>query len=331
MLQPQVQEEYRAYISRQVSGSANKVQAHAAKYAPQMVPVFDAAPQLPLTYPSEVREAYATVDGRKSSLEDILLLVRKLREGLVANGRADSFALGGAFTLTVYEFSVLLSVLCGNVAQLTSIQRLIELYSVASISDTEHERLVTDVALLVGHHTGITNASAHKDLFLHLWHLEPLCAGRGGVQKYLSRCSSTHECAYTAFVHGCHLDGSGAGFWADAMYLLLVPRLRQAAWYVAQRSYMVIPLHPVIGAALSNGTKDTLALLCGHIPPANSRNKDGVQWIERQLYLSPPWSPRQGFLAFILLHYNRGTFEDTVTYLQSRLVENAGAWALKIR
>lgn len=298
-----------------------------------MEAAFDTAPELPNNCPKAVREACAQTsaerNARRRSLESIILLVRKLREGLVACRRADAFALEGARILTVYELGVLLSILCGNFAQLASIGRLMELYSVASITQLEHERLESDLELIVG---DAHLPTEHTALFTSLWRLEPLCSGRPGhLQEYLARNGDTSGSAYAALVYGKHLGTPERQFWVNMLCLNLIPLLRESAWQTLRRSYITVPLHPRIAVAINDGADEAAKLLTVPLGPTDARNKAGVEWLEQMLYLGDPWAPRQSFLAFISLCYDCGTWNDTIAGLQARLVRGTDAWAFKVR
>ena len=298
-----------------------------------MEAAFDTVPELPSNCPKAVHEAYAQTSAerntRRRSLEGIILLVRKLREGIVASRRADAFALEGARILTVYELGVLLSILCGDFAQLACISRLMELYSVASITQMEHERLESDLNLIIGNaHLPME----HKALFTSLWQLEPLCSRRPGhLQEYLARNGDTSGDAYGALVHGKHLGTSARQFWANVLCLNLIPLLRERAWQTLRRSYITVPLHPSIAVAINDGADEAAKLLSAPLGPTDARNKAGVEWLEQMLYLGDPWAPRQSFLAFISLCYDRGTWSNTIAGLQARLVRGTDVWALKVR
>ena len=229
----------------------------------------------------------------------------------------------------MYELGVLLSILCGDFAQLACIGRLMELYSVASITHVEHERLESDLELIVG---DAHLPKEHTALFTSLWRLEPLCNGRPGhLQKYLARNGDTSEVAYAALVYGKHLGTPARQFWANMLCLNLIPLLRERAWQTLRRSYITVPLHPSIAVAINDGADEAAKLLTVPLGPTDACNKAGVEWLEQMLYLGDPWAPRQSFLAFISLCYNRGTWSDTIAALQARLVRGTDAWAFKVR
>ncbi|WFD05277.1 hypothetical protein MVES1_000606 [Malassezia vespertilionis] len=135
-------------------------------------------------------ESNATKEKRRD-LESILLLVRKLREGLVSSARFD------AFTLDVYELSIVLSILCGNMAQLSlALARMFEdVYPITTESDanTEHP-VAVDVAVLFHHDPNPSSLwqsslmRGRRAMFECLWLLEAVIAARPGhMHEFLAR------------------------------------------------------------------------------------------------------------------------------------------------
>ena len=112
LLQRDVQDQYWESIVR-------KIQEHADVYQDDE-----------LTLPCNNHEH--GVRCRNNSLQELLLGIRKLREGLVASHRMDRL------TVQVYELTVFLSILCENQAQLAStVSRLVqEIYPAIPVSYT---------------------------------------------------------------------------------------------------------------------------------------------------------------------------------------------------
>jgi hypothetical protein len=129
----ETQEKYRSYISQ-------RIQSHCDKHGPLLQDTVDDTGLFPITLPSAISPSKwcaAGIDAvRLESLQDILLLIRRLREGCVAAARQD------AFTVDVYTLSTLLSLLIGDDIQLaSSLPRLIDLLGMATTN--------TDVAAVI--------------------------------------------------------------------------------------------------------------------------------------------------------------------------------------
>ncbi|KAG1901348.1 uncharacterized protein F5891DRAFT_1222785 [Suillus fuscotomentosus] len=123
---------------------------------------------------SKVQEQYRVFVGEKlhkfwaekqtkDGQENILILFRKLREGIFASKRSDAFAIG------VYETSLCLSLLFDSPIQTSSIlsHLLPELYTSASIQPP-----ISSVLILLLHHL-IAGYPSQKTYFEHLSCLSP--------------------------------------------------------------------------------------------------------------------------------------------------------------
>ncbi|WFD33868.1 multiprotein-bridging factor 1 [Malassezia cuniculi] len=242
-----------------------------------------------LTSPSRGLDKAAGLDAEFNLLQPTV----QQEYRIVASGRHDAFA------IEVYELSVLVSILCGNLAQLATSAPLDELYNIATTTHIEQERLANDVKMLVGD----VSIDDHATLFRHLLRLEPLCSGRTGhLQHYLAHNGDVCSPVYTSLVHGSHLDHTGV-FWVDTLCLHLVPRLREEAWTTLRRSYMVIPLRTTIASAINEGPDASLRLLNAPLDPDVTSDRPGVQWLERELYLQPPWATPEALLALLVSHF----------------------------
>ncbi|KAN0063466.1 hypothetical protein ACQY0O_003913 [Thecaphora frezii] len=132
----QTQREFRAYISQQVAqrfAASRAVQLPSLSSLSYLPP--DATAGSSSSADSNAGKAptpqQAPMDAKRDGVEQVMLMVRKLREGCVAAGALD------AFTVDVYELSVYLALLCLNVPQLaSSLPRLVlDLYAAVPISD----------------------------------------------------------------------------------------------------------------------------------------------------------------------------------------------------
>ncbi|SPO41618.1 uncharacterized protein PSFLO_07100 [Pseudozyma flocculosa] len=111
-------EEFRAYISAQIDrrfAGSRDVELPVLLAESYLGAPSSRAPALTSASASaSTSGARAKMDAKKDDVEQVMLMVRKLREGCVASGHLD------AFTLDVYELSVYLALLCLNIPQLAS-------------------------------------------------------------------------------------------------------------------------------------------------------------------------------------------------------------------
>ena len=104
----ETQQRFRAFISERIQGHINK-------HGPLQKNKLDPIVQMPaLSIKENTPSAFDLGKEQLQSLQDILLFVRRLREGCVAADRVD------LFTLDVYILSSLLSLLVGDNIQLSS-------------------------------------------------------------------------------------------------------------------------------------------------------------------------------------------------------------------
>lgn len=144
---PPTQEKFREYISK-------KIKAHCARFP---MPIDAYAPKL--TVPGQEYFSAKAKDGTEReeelvkarvSLEELLLMVRKLREGIMSSRRLDKAA------IEVYHLSLFLSILTLNGLQLsTSIDRLLKTFPLISVSQSAWDAswnfsLAQDFAMLQG-------------------------------------------------------------------------------------------------------------------------------------------------------------------------------------
>lgn len=320
-----VQNELREYISTRIRDKAIPLLSSSSK-AP--LKVLDSACYLP----QEEGKSGVGADAGEEELQQILLLVRKLREALVASKRVDGFA------VEVYELSAYLAVLCGDVPQLAAtLPRLVlELYpSVPTTSSHKGEGGDDDVGSLATHlqlhNTTEIREEDRRLRVVSLYLLQTLClSGRAtrlgqyttesGVIEPLHRglrenpylrttlCSLYGErlarhlemcdAVYTAlrdvdpFAYSRLLTGKG-GYkvdgWQRLILLQALPVLRGAAWAVARRTYMYLPISSRVegmirgqegqgGEARRTGERERyigeLLLLNTDILPARAEAKD---------------------------------------------------------
>ncbi|WFC98636.1 hypothetical protein MYAM1_001367 [Malassezia yamatoensis] len=158
---------------------------------------------MPFDYAEQLKES-PRITKLRHGLEGILLSVRRLREGIMSNGRMDDL------TIDVYETSVILSILCGDKPQLaSSISRLInDVYpnvSGDSLRNAQTGFLSRDIYALFaseicpsalwkedsGESNSVTDRIA---LFKGVWLLESICSNRPGyAQEYLARKASLRK------------------------------------------------------------------------------------------------------------------------------------------
>lgn len=254
-----VQEEFREYISTRIA---------------KALPLLSARPGLRVLdskrYLSTAGKADEVGEGEEE-LQQVLLLVRKLREALVASRRVDRFA------VEAYELSAHLAVLCGDATQLAaSLPRLVlELYPATT---TATEIGSGDVDALASK-LGITDMKEGRRLrMVGLYLLQTLCSsGRAtrlgqytsgseplsrGFSEYRHLRASlsslygdaldphleTCDVVYTAlrdvdpFALARVLAGGALDGWQRLIVLSVVPALRSAAWGVAKKAYMYLPV-----------------------------------------------------------------------------------------
>lgn len=124
----ETQHRFRTFISE-------RIQKYIDQHGPVQKDKSEAVFGLPQPSPDEKEFSALRLNGaNKQSLQDILLFVRRLREGCVAADRID------AFTLDVYLLSSLLSLLIGDNIQLSSsLPRTVDLCELMHSSEVETE------------------------------------------------------------------------------------------------------------------------------------------------------------------------------------------------
>ncbi|PWN36117.1 uncharacterized protein FA14DRAFT_51966 [Meira miltonrushii] len=158
----ETQQRFRAFISERIQG-------HVIKHGP--IQKNKADPLIRMPAPSVMENSPSTFDVGKDqlqSLQDILLFVRRLREGCVAANRVD------LFTLDVYILSSLLSLLVGDNIQLSSsLPRTVDLCeSVGSVEEGTAFGLEAskDInSILYGNKDKMPSSSLDKDALRSLY------------------------------------------------------------------------------------------------------------------------------------------------------------------
>nr|CDI55885.1 putative protein [Melanopsichium pennsylvanicum 4] len=209
----------------------------------------------------------------EEELQQILLLVRKLREALVASKRID------AFCVEVYELSAYLSILCCDVPQLAAtLPRLVlEIYPNLS---TSSEQVNT---IMMG--KGDVEQLATK---LNVRTVEKLQGfGRDDKRRALR---DVDAFSYSDILQGkanveYEVDG-----WQALVLVQTLPLLRKASWAIARKAYMYLPVSSGVVERIkpgkegvergnANGIKERylvqLLLLCTDILPASSSDSKG--------------------------------------------------------
>ncbi|TKY90327.1 hypothetical protein EX895_000325 [Sporisorium graminicola] len=266
---PQVQAELREYISMRITKAIPLLSAPAPALR-----VLDSRQYLP----REEADGAKGVGKGEEELQQILLLVRKLREALVASKRVDGFS------VEVYELSASLAVLCVDVPQLAAtLPRLVlELYPSTREAAADPGRDVEQLATHLGIHPSTGEDKRMRLVSLYL--LQTLClSGRAtrlgqyaaahsertealhrGLSEY-KRLKATLTSVYGERLHS-HLAVSDAVYaalrnvdsltlsrllcdtkggmngWQRLIALQVVPALRSAAWEVARKAYMYMPV-----------------------------------------------------------------------------------------
>ncbi|KAJ9475387.1 hypothetical protein PHBOTO_005468 [Pseudozyma hubeiensis] len=151
-----VQHELRQYISTRITTKA--------------IPLLTSPPKVLTSSHYLLPSPKEPVGEGEEELQQILLLVRKLREALVASKRADGFA------VEVYECSVYLSLLCGDIMQLaSSLPRLVlDLYP----STTVEEQTSNEDLHQLSKHLGLESLAKGNDKrqrLISLYLLQILC------------------------------------------------------------------------------------------------------------------------------------------------------------
>ncbi|PWY97800.1 hypothetical protein BCV70DRAFT_202554 [Testicularia cyperi] len=286
---PKVQQEFRIYISEQISTKVLPVLQN-----PRDLSVLDDGTYLPGPSLSTKRSR------AEEELQQVVLMVRKLREAVVASHRVDTFA------VDVYELSVWLSLLCMDVPQLSaSLPILIlQLYPQVSLSSEPELRAVRDIGPLqksIGHGE-LALASARRghgrDKMASLLLLQTLClSGKAarlgqyasgpsaqasdrssstaalreyvglrarmealypGAQDELLLCDTVYNAVRDSnpFILQQLLHSNGDAkldLWQRIVLLQLLPTLRMRAWAIARKAYMYLPVsHKVARAATTD-------------------------------------------------------------------------------
>ncbi|KAJ1035541.1 hypothetical protein NDA18_000320 [Ustilago nuda] len=325
---PSVQVEFREYISARLRKALPLLSATA-------LTVLDSSTYLPSTS----LKARGLGEGEEE-LQQILLLVRKLREACVASRREDGFA------VEVYELSTGLALLCGDMMQfVASLPRLVlELYPAVPPAEEEGvergdvEELMQRLRL----RPIPTGSGDRRGRMMSLYLLQSLClSGRAlRLGQYITPTDNSDGAVETlhkglreyrllrttlSLTYG---DGKGwnehfkfcdkvysalrgvdpfkltlllsgkVGYGVDEYQKLLsmqaVPMLRNAAWAVARRTYIYLPITPelqvLIGGTAEEGKTgerreeqvwlEELLLLCTDVLPASRSEMEQVKGSE---------------------------------------------------
>lgn len=298
---PQVQAELREYISTRINRKAIPLLSGSSP----ALNVLDSTRYLPAK-----GKVGGGVGAGEEELQQILLLVRKLREALVASKRVDGFA------VEVYELSAYLAVLCGDVPQLAAtVPRLVlELYPSTPQTAADEGEDVGKLATLLRIHSP---TSARKDKRLRLvslYLLQTLClSGRAtrlgqyaaagssgwmenlhrGLVEYislkdtLSKVYGEHlephllvcDAVYTAIrdadpfklsqlLRGQERAGLVDG-WQKLVVMQIVPVVRSAAWEVARKAYMYMPI-----------SSRVLDMIVGEVRRGEGGGEGDAFWVE---------------------------------------------------
>lgn len=276
---------------------------------------------------------------RNNSLQELLLGIRKLREGLVASHRMDRL------TVQVYELTVFLSILCENQAQLAStVSRLVqEIYPAIPIGTaiTEVQRLYIGRA-----RTALKRFEGQtRDMIMCVWMLEPIYARRPGHwQEYLERRMYIFQHAsvipntsltfahrvFHALRRGMYQDLQQAlcadefapCIWPRLLILSLVPMVRLQHARVFRKAYLQVPL-----------SKEAVAMIQHTQNVGSVRNQASVEWLE-SIMLCQDQEPQEKARAILsclgtVLGYD--TWDSTLEHLVSRVRHSDGAYALAWR
>lgn len=276
---------------------------------------------------------------RKDNLQELLLAIRKLREGLVASHRMDHL------TVQVYELTVFLSILCDNQAQLAStITRLVqEIYPVIPVGTaiTEVQRLYAGRArAMLKRFEGDT-----RDMIMCVWMLEPICARRPGHwQEYLERRMYTSQQAsiipntalkfahqvfhalrrgmYQDLEQALYADEFASCIWPRLLVLSLIPMVRQNNAGVLRKAYLQIPL-----------SKEAVAMIQHTQDAGPVRNQVSVEWLESVMlcHAQEPQEKARDILSCLgaVLGYDK--WDATLQHLAPRVRHTDGAYALAWR
>ena len=276
---------------------------------------------------------------RNNSLQELLLGIRKLREGLVASHRMDRL------TVQVYELTVFLSILCEDQAQLAStVSRLVqEIYPAIPIGTavTEVQRLYIGRA-----RTTLKRYERQtRDMIMCVWMLEPIYARRPGKwQEYLERRMYIFQHAsvipntslafaqrvFHALRRGMYQDLQQAlsadefapCIWPRLLVLSLVPEVRQQNARVLRKAYLQVPL-----------SKEAVAMI-QHTQNAGSvRNQVSVEWLESVMLCQgqEPQEKARHILTCLGTVLGYDTWDTTLQHLPPRVRHSDGAYALAWR
>ena len=276
---------------------------------------------------------------RKDSLQELLLAIRKLREGLVASHRMDHL------TVQVYELTIFLSILCENRAQLAStITRLVQdIYPAISVGTA-----ITEVQRL---YVGRTRAMLKRfeentrDMIMCVWMLEPIYARRPGHWQeylerrlYISQQASISPNTTLTFAHRVFhalrretyrdleqvlcADEFTSCIWPRLLVLSLIPLVRQKNEGVLRKAYLQIPL-----------SKEAVAMIQNTQVAGPVRNQVSVEWLESVMlcHAQEPQGKARDILACLGSVLGYDTWDATLQHLAPRVRHTDGAYALAWR
>ncbi|UZJ51404.1 hypothetical protein CBS101457_000724 [Exobasidium rhododendri] len=292
------QSRYRAYISERLQAHRDKFGAlQSSDDVKDLFPVI-----LPMASVPAKWRALGLDTARLGSLQDILLLVRRLREGCVAAARQDAFA------VDVYALSTALSMLIGDDVQLSSsLPRLMGLFAKAPENACEATKLDLQVLLGTTSSDQVEFDQAHSASIYLLWlsvsggHVariggaEKEARRSGGVwlqeRERIMRQLSMEEqdsrwIKVADEIHGALVDNNAIRFrmqliegrcsiWQRAIVRRGVEMMREVVWSTLTKAYMHVPLDTQLVGGKSGGD----------------------DWLERMLFVDlrsmPPPPPKE--------------------------------------
>lgn len=307
-----VQAEFRSYISSQI---ASRVIPALRSATPSKVSVLDSASYLPHPGKSTTRGS----SKAEEELQQVVLLIRKLREAVVASKRRDTFV------VDVYRLSVYLALLCMDVPQLsTSLPRLV-LELLPIVESSSSGATDSDLVSILQHTRAQFDTKGFGDeraSMASLMLLQTLClSGRAtrlgqyangtstqsasslpsssvSLREYKSQraqlatlypesasqfqlCDEVYAIVRDSdpFLLARLLERPQLDIWQRILLMQLIPTIRAKAWTIARKAYMYLPISSSLALKLNP-----------HLQPT-SESSTGSNWLMSSLLLADTYLP----------------------------------------
>jgi len=257
----------------------------------------------------------------------------------------------------VYQFSVIVSILCLNTQHLgLSLSKLVD-YVYLNPGHTNYPswdgpNYVVMIKLLVqndihGSETFLDESLSHFSVFYCLWLLESLTSERPEhLHEYLQRrtlllqrqadqlCLIKEE--HLQFVHKAYLavlrssyvdllfimkDSSVHNHWPRMLALRLCPKLRKQAFTIMYKAYLQIPLRKSMVDLVRQEASESIV----------ARNQASIDWLDSMVFLNDQISADVQILWWLGSGFNHKHWSDTIAYVAPRIRGAADAHVLAWR